>query len=165
MQHLYKISTVAIALVLIAVVLNYALTTEATIPHDVTTAIESSSDQPFPRNSTNLKKNGDYTVYITAVNQTPQETTFEMKDVVYFEGSEARVVAANEVPCSESIENCVATLRQGYYVRETNNHFTARMVGGSLRGAEIAERITEDPRTVFTVTVYKSMVTNVVEKK
>ena len=56
MQHLYKISTVAIALVLIAVVLNYALTTEATIPHDVTTAPENSSDQLFPRNSTNLKK-------------------------------------------------------------------------------------------------------------
>ena len=65
-------------------------------------------------------EDGTYYVFIKEVIPNPEDTVIRMHHVTYFEGEEARLSAQQEAVCeSEDIEDCVQTLQDGYYVRES----------------------------------------------
>ncbi len=97
---------------------------------------------------------GTYTVRIDAVNQSVENTVIVMREVIYFEGAEARIAAVKEVDCKGVIEECVPTLLKDYYVRETNNApFEVPVPADKAALATmVLDTIQQDPDTVFIVT-------------
>ncbi len=108
----------AVAIVIVGAGVAFAVTRDGSaVPSN--TAVGGSTAKPSAKVAAASIEDGTYYASVISVNRNPEDTVASFEHVMFFQGSEATDAALEDVDCEEVIENCVASLKNGYYVRKS----------------------------------------------
>lgn len=177
-------STSRLVLVVIGIIVLcagiYMVVARKPAPSDESGTPDSAMDEettgaPMGKVGASTESDGVYFVQIQSVNANPEDTTLTLSHVTYFEGEEATLSAKAEVECpSGIIEDCVPTLKDGFYVRPSGApQWTApvsKEVAITLKDGvtatmdDIAALVNTNHEAIMVVTVEGGMITTIEER-